>query len=256
MNSAQPFSKDNRSRHYAQVATAELERRVPELHAMRRPEPPPASFGQLSQVSRGAFGPAGCLFILVAWPIWRLNRYKYPPTEVVYSGTAPSQPRPLQVLRAYNRLKLRPIELRVFVDGWAPRIRLHFGDAQVWSENRWAHHEQHAQLITGRVPFDPLGDAAFIADTLRGILDDRVGVLRYIRYGEIGMGSGDFALANHILISRGTDPSSLEELRSAAEAIFYTWSGRGDHHLIAPRYTPEQLRDGREIVPQPGEKTR
>ncbi len=233
------------SAEYTRIATQELLRCVPELREFRVRLPSRRmSFSELRTVSRVAYGRVnegrGAIH---HWFIQWLERWA--PREAEFRVADPCQSRSLQVIYAYPSSSLRPFDIRVIVDGSTRRVRLECAGALALSDHRWTREEAAANLRAAHYPCDPAEDARFVAQHVRSVFDGELGVLRIVRCAEIGMGGLEVPGVLDVISDRDGKSDFHVSLDDAAEAIWYSWRGETDRHVIEPRYTEEQLRDRR-----------
>lgn len=143
-----------------------------------------------------------------------------------YLLEAPNQPRLLQLHNEFRKDQLQSLRMRIEIDGTSDRCVLQYAGFSFYS----------GRLRSGDA--GPEADIGAVLHLVRRVLADELVLLRYVRWDEIGHGSGLFPVMSDVLVESASlePPPGYSKLDRAAEAIVYTWSGDGDLQLIAPRY--------------------
>ncbi len=154
-----------------------------------------------------------------------------PPLDVTntsfcrYHLEAPNQPRPLRIQRADRKHLLAPMNISFCVDGHTGHASVHIAGCAV----RWQ---------TSLTAFDV---AQWATGVILPVLEDHVGILRVVRR-QPGWCCYD-GLPSHIASDHMVDvgdpkppASHPDSPGNLCEAILWTWSGRGDRHVVLPQY--------------------
>lgn len=211
-----------------------IRQRLPQLLAFQTPRTTRHLFNISPEQRREALERLRAIGI----PPERSSLLHDPHNILEYVVDAPKQPRPLVVKRAYRKDKLPPLRLTIMIDEEFRRCTLQYGLTSVTTDQLYGFYGDRVfarfggKVMRGPHEIDALLSLAEL------IIADQIMLMRHVYFGEIGHGSGLYALKLDSLV---TLPPALNQLgghrfEHMAEAIIYTWSGEGDHHFIEPRY--------------------
>jgi hypothetical protein len=154
--------------------------------------------------------------------------FKHPHT-IEYDIQAPRQPRPLQVLRAYNRDKLRTLQARIVIR--ADRCELEWAGAMISSSRLIPF----SNFTISQSQLKPTADIDYLIDILEAIKADRVCLLRAVQDQELGHAGPSVRMAYDRFIDLEhelEDQIATHAPEHAKEAILYSWSGFQDIDLM------------------------
>lgn len=182
----------------------------------------------------------GSLVFLLYLPLRALGLLKQPLEDYEYLVKAPNTPRPLQPT-LITHVDNASLDVRVRIS--SDRCMLSWGVFTCWSDWRFTQAQRNERLAQPWQP-EPIADAAYIADLVNRILDDRMGLFRAVHETELyGMGGPIGLTFNARMMNLEQDDPvfNAKELKSMAqEALLYTWSGRGDARVVLDNPVSEQ----------------
>ena len=203
--------RDRERTAYFEYCMAQVADRTPWLLSDRRETTPPPK-----HVTPGRLGPSA-----------------------TFVREAPNQPRVLRPQEVPDRGPGWKLELRIDISSSPCHCRLAFGGLDLRSTALRPQQLINSLVGAGVFAKQPADDIDDVLSLAEAFVEERLVLLRFIRIGEIGHGSGPKVIASDFAATPVVPTQTLPphvRFEEAAEVILYSWTGASDRHLVPPRY--------------------